>query len=60
VRDPSAALRGALTAPTVKHRAANIEPAAIEALLRAIEGYDGYQVVTAALRLSTVSTCETD
>jgi integrase len=52
VRDPSADLRGALTAPKVKHRAAIIEPAAIGALLRAIEGYDGYPIVTAALRLA--------
>jgi integrase len=52
VRDPSADLRGALTAPKVKHRAAIIEPAAIGALLRAIDGYDGYPVVTAALRLA--------
>src|SRR5262249_6531283 len=50
VRDPSADLRGALTAPKVKHRAAIIEPAAIGAMLRAIDGYDGYPVVTAALR----------
>jgi integrase len=51
-RDPSADLRGALTAPKVKHRAAIIEPAAIGAMLRAIEGYDGYPVVTVALRLA--------
>jgi integrase len=51
-RDPSADLRGALTAPQVKHRAAVTEPAAIGAMLRAIEGYDGYPVVLAALRLA--------
>jgi integrase len=51
-RDPSADLRGALIAPTVKHRAAIIEPVAIGAMLRAIEGYDGYPVVTAALKLA--------
>lgn len=51
-RDPSADLRGALTAPKVKHRAAITEPAAIGAILRAIDGYDGYPVVTAALKLA--------
>jgi integrase len=40
-RDPSVDLRGALTAPTVKHRATIVEPKAIGALLRAIEGFDG-------------------
>ena len=40
-RDPSVDLRGALTAPKVKHRATILEPAAIGALLRAIEGFDG-------------------
>ena len=51
-RDPSADLRGALTAPKVKHRAAITEPAAIGAILRAIEHYDGHPVVRAALRLA--------
>lgn len=40
-RDPSIDLRGALTTPTVKHRATIIEPKAIGALLRAIDGFDG-------------------
>ena len=51
-RDPSVDLRGALTAPTVKHRAAIIEPAAIGALLRAIDGFDGQATTRAALRLA--------
>jgi integrase len=51
-RDPSADLRGALTAPKVTHRAAIIEPNAIGALLRAIDGYGGYRVVRAALQLA--------
>ena len=51
-RDPSTDLRGALTTPKVKHRAAIIEPSAIGAMLRAIEGYNGYSVVLAALRLA--------
>lgn len=51
-RDPSADLRGALTAPKVKHRAAITEPSAIGAILRAIVGYDGHPVTRAALRLA--------
>jgi integrase len=51
-RDPSVDLRGALTAPKVAHRAAITEPAEIGALLRAIDGYDGYAPILAALRLA--------
>ena len=51
-RDPSVDLRGALTAPTVKHRATIVEPKAIGALLRAIEGFDGRPTTRAALRLA--------
>ena len=51
-RDPSVDLRGALTAPKVKHRATILEPAAIGALLRAIEGFDGQTTIRAALRLA--------
>jgi integrase len=51
-RDPSADLRGALTAPKVKHRAAVTDPKAIGAILRAIEGYNGQPITLAALRLA--------
>jgi integrase len=51
-RDPSADLRGALTAPKVKHRSAITDPIAIGAMLRAIDGYDGHPVTLAALRLA--------
>ncbi len=51
-RDPSTDLRGALTAPKVKHRSAVTDPAAIGALLRAIDGYDGHPATLAALRLA--------
>jgi integrase len=51
-RDPSIDLRGALTTPRVKHRATIIEPTAIGALLRAIDGFDGRQTTLAALRLA--------
>jgi len=49
--DPTSALRGALTAPTVQHRAAIVEPARFGALLRAIDDYDGTPVARLALRL---------
>lgn len=51
-RDPAADLQGALTAPTVKHRAALLDPEAIGGLLRAIDAYEGWGTVTAALRLA--------
>ena len=51
-RDPSADLRGALTAPRVKHRSAIVDPTAIGALLRAIEGFDGQPTTKAALHLA--------
>jgi integrase len=50
-RDPSADLRGALTAPSVKHRAAVTDPRAIGELLRAIDGFSGQPTTLAALRL---------
>jgi integrase len=51
-RDPSVDLRGALTAPKVKHRATIVEPKAIGALMRAIDGFDGQPTTRAALRLA--------
>jgi len=49
--DPSIALRGALTVPKVKHRAALIEPKAVGGLLRAIDGFEGQRSIRAALKL---------
>lgn len=49
--DPTGALKGALTAPTVRHRAAIIEPKAFGGLLRAIAGYEGAPETKAALEL---------
>lgn len=49
--DPTFALRGALTAPSVKHRPAITEPKAFGGLLRAVEGYQGQLTVRAALKL---------
>ena len=49
--DPTGALKGALTTPTVNHRAAIIEPKAFGGLLRALAGYAGGPETRAALEL---------
>jgi integrase len=49
--DPTSALKGALTAPTVTPRAAITEAKKFGGLLRAIDGYDGYPSTHAALKL---------
>jgi integrase len=49
--DPTGALRGALIAPIVRHRAAIIEPAALGELLRALDGHNGMPEVRGALQL---------
>jgi integrase len=49
--DPTGALKGALTAPIVQHRAAIIEPKAFGGVLRAIEIYEGAPETRAALEL---------
>lgn len=49
--DPTVPLRGALRAPKVTHRAAITDPAALGALLRALDGFDGQPTTVAALRL---------
>ncbi|MCI0601352.1 MAG: site-specific integrase, partial [Beijerinckiaceae bacterium] len=51
MNDPTSALRGALTAPIVQHRAAIVEPVRFGALLRAIDDYDGTPEVRFALQL---------
>lgn len=51
-RDITADLRGALTPVTSKNHAAVIEPMAIGALLRAIDGYAGQPSTHAALKLA--------
>jgi integrase len=50
--DPSAVLRGALTAPVVTHRSAILKPEAVGALLRAIDGFDGQPLTCIALKLT--------
>ena len=49
--DPTFALRGALTTPTVKSRAAVTDPQAFGGLLRAIDGFNGQPTTHAALKL---------
>ena len=49
--DPTFALRGALTAPVVKHRAAITDPKGFGALLRAIDAFQGQPTTNAALKL---------
>ena len=50
-QDPTSALRGALTIPIVKHRAAITDPKELGALLRAIDGFSGQPTTIAALKL---------
>ena len=49
--DPTFALRGALTTPVTKHRAAIVEPVPFGALLRAVDTYEGSPEVIAALQV---------
>jgi len=51
-RDPTGDLRGALITPTVTHRATIVEPRAVDALLRAIDGFEGHASTRYALRLA--------
>jgi integrase len=50
--DIAADLKGALTAPKVKHHAAILDPARVGALLRAIDGFDGQVATKLALKLA--------
>ena len=50
--DPSSLLKGALIAPKVKHLAAILEPKAVGALLRAIDGYTGNPITLYALQIA--------
>ena len=49
--DPASLLRGALIAPKVKHHSAILEPVAVGALLRALDGYQGQPLTCLALML---------
>jgi integrase len=50
-RDVAADLKGALTVPKVTHRAAITTPIKVGRLLRAIQGFEGHPVTSAALKL---------
>lgn len=50
--DPTRDLRGALTAPTVKHYGAVTDAKGAGELLRAIDGYEGYGLTKWALQLA--------
>jgi integrase len=50
--DPTRDLRGALTAPTVKHYAAITDPKRVGEMLRAIDGYVGLGLTKLALQLA--------
>ncbi|MDK9697820.1 MAG: tyrosine-type recombinase/integrase [Siculibacillus sp.] len=49
--DPTFALRGALVAPKVQHRAAITDPKGLGALLRAVDDFQGQTITKAALQL---------
>ncbi|MBU7578969.1 MAG: integrase arm-type DNA-binding domain-containing protein [Porphyrobacter sp.] len=50
--DSTRDLRGALTAPTVTHYGAIIDPARVGELLRAIDGYEGQPITKLAMQLA--------
>lgn len=50
--DPTRDLRGALTAPTVTHYGALLEPKRVGELLRAIDDYDGQPIPKLAMQLA--------
>ncbi|SIQ09951.1 integrase arm-type DNA-binding domain-containing protein [Bosea sp. TND4EK4] len=49
--DPTSALRGAISAPVVKHRAAITDPVQLGGLMRAIASFQGQPSTVAALKL---------
>jgi integrase len=53
--DPTQALAGALTTPTVIHRAALTDPNEVGALMRAIDGYTGHPITRYALQLHALT-----
>lgn len=50
--DPTRDLRGALTAPSVTHYGAVLDPVRVGELLRAIDGYEGQPVTRLAMQLA--------
>lgn len=54
-RDPTVELRGALTPVKERHHPAILDPKAIGALLRAIDGHDGSPITKSALKLAALT-----
>ncbi len=54
-RDISADLRGAIPPPKTTHRATITDPVKIGQLLRAIDSYEGYAIVTYAMKLAPLT-----
>jgi integrase len=55
--DPTFALRGALIAPKVKHRAAITDSRELGGLMRAIEAFNGQPTTIAGLKLLAMTAC---
>lgn len=53
--DPTVATHGALLAPKVRHRAAIIDEQKLGGLIRAIDDYDGWPTVSAALKFTALT-----
>ena len=53
--DPTVALHGALLAPKVQHRAAIVDEKALGGLMRAIDDYDGWPTLAAALKFTALT-----
>lgn len=53
--DPTLAIHGALLAPKVKHRAAILDENELGGLMRAINAYDGWPTVRAALKFTALT-----
>lgn len=53
--DPTAPLRGALLAPQVQHRPAIIDERELGVLMRAVDEYDGWPTLRAALQLTALT-----
>ena len=53
--DPTQATHGALLAPKVQHRAAIVDEKQLGGLMRAIDDYDGWPTVTAALKFTALT-----
>ena len=53
--DPTVAIHGALLPPMVRHRAAIVDEKALGGLMRAIDAYDGWPTVAAAMKFTALT-----